>query len=239
MRNVLLMGLSALLLSACGGGGSSSGGTPVAPPVTAAYTISVTNLTNAQPLSPPLAVLHQGGFRIFTLGEPAGDGLEELAEGGDNALLRNEAGAADGVVAVSAFPEAIPPGGAAEVELSVLDEERAGLTLGLATMLVNTNDAFSGANRLMGVGDLAPGESRVMQAVAYDAGTEADTEGPGTIPGPADGGEGFNTARDDDADRVSMHAGVVTASDGLPTSVLTEAHRFDNPVLRVRVTRVN
>ena len=239
MRNVLLMGLAALVLSACGGGGSSSDGAPVAPPATAAYSIAITNLTNAQPLSPPVAALHQGGFRIFTLGEPAGDGLEELAEGGDSARLRSEAGEADGVIAVSAFPEVIPPGATAEVELTVLDEERTGLTLSLATMLVNTNDAFSGANRLMGLGDLAPGDSLMVQAVAYDAGTEADSEGPGTIPGPADGGEGFNAARDDDADRVSMHAGVVTASDGLPTSVLTEAHRFDNPVLRVRVTRVN
>ena len=66
-----------------------------------------------------------------------------------------------------------------------------------------------------------------------------DDEAPGTIPGPADGGEGFNAARDDDADRVSMHGGVVSAMDGLITSVLTEQHRFDNPVVGVSVTRVN
>ena len=42
----------------------------------------------------------------------------------------------------------------------------------------------------------------------YDAGTEGNNELAGTIPGPADGGEGFNAARDD-VNVVSRHSGVV------------------------------
>ena len=57
------------------------------------------------------------------------------------------------------------------------------------------------------------------------------------IPGPAGGGEGFNANRDDEADRVSMHSGVVSQDDRLASSALTEQHRFDNPVARVRIER--
>ena len=70
-----------------------------------------------------------------------------------------------------------------------------------------------------------------------DAGTEANSEAAGTIPGPADGGEGYNAERDD-ADLVSFHPGVVSADDGLMMSALTSAHRFDNPAVKLSITRV-
>ena len=124
------------------------------------------------------------------------------------------------------------------VTLTVDESDLGTLSLSLATMLVNTNDAFTGVNST-DLSGLAVGETVSMRAIAYDAGTEADSEGPGTIPGPADGGEGFNAARDDEADRVSMHPGVLSAADGLATSVLTEQHRFDNSVASISITRVN
>ena len=73
---------------------------------------------------------------------------------------------------------------------------------------------------------------------AHHSGTEANTESAGTMPGPADNGEGFNSARDDLADEVRMHSGVVTSDDGLSGSVLTQEHRWDNPTVRVVITRV-
>ena len=51
--------------------------------------------------------------------------------------------------------------------------------------------------------------------------------------------QGFNAARDDRNDRVTMHTGVVTMDDGLATSTLTGQHRFDNPAVQVRIERVN
>ncbi len=203
------------------------------------YEISVTNLTNAQPLSPPVVMLHDGDYRIFTLGQPAGAGLEVLAEGGDAQPLLDEALAADSVSQAVAFDAPIPPGAQAQVSVTISDNARADLRVSVATMLVNTNDAFTALNGLPEVGVLAPGQMLEASTPAYDAGTEADDEAPGSIPGPADGGEGFNAARDDDADRVAMHSGVLTAMDALPTSVLTEQHRFDNPVARIQVRRVN
>ena len=105
-------------------------------------------------------------------------------------------------------------------------------------MLVNTNDAFSGLNAMQ-VDNMAVGELISRTSIAYDAGTEADSEQATTIPGPAGGGEGFNAARDDQADRVSMHSGIVSRDDGFATSDLTEQHRFDNPVVMVRIVRTD
>jgi hypothetical protein len=72
--------------------------------------------------------------------------------------------------------------------------------------------------------------------MAYDAGTEANSEAKGTMPGPADGGEGFNASRDD-VDFVHIHPGVISMYDGLADSVLGASHRFDNPVLAVTIMR--
>ena len=102
-------------------------------------------------------------------------------------------------------------------------------------MLVNTNDAFSGINA-MELDDLKLGHNRVVYTYALDAGTEANSELAGTIPGPADGGEGFNAVRDDVTSLVTYHGGVVSHDDGYTSSVLTESHRFDGPVLRVEIT---
>jgi len=83
---------------------------------------------------------------------------------------------------------------------------------------------------------LAVGESLMVATRAYDAGTEANSETSATVPGPAGGGTGFNVVRDD-VDRVSLHSGVVSNQDGLPTSALSDLQRFDNPTARIVVTR--
>ena len=183
-------------------------------------------------------MVHDGSYRVFSLGMPATPGLEVLAEGGDNSMLLAEADTAGAFRTETVGGGVVPPGEQVELTLQFNDATVAQLNMSLVSMLVNTNDAFTAANSLDLTG-LAAGESLVRRVIAYDAGTEADTEGAGTIPGPAVGGEGFNADRDDDADRVSMHAGVISAMDGLLDSVLDEQHRFDNPVARIVITRLN
>lgn len=104
-------------------------------------------------------------------------------------------------------------------------------------MLVNTNDAFAGL-RSIDVSGLAIGDAITLNAKAYDAGTELDSESAGTMPGPADGGEGFNANRSDVNNFVRGHGGVVTADDGLSSSVLNQSHRFDNPGMIVTIKRI-
>ena len=112
------------------------------------------------------------------------------------------------------------------------------MRLSTSTMLVNTNDAITMANAV-DLSAMQSGDAVMLRTIAYDAGTEADTELAAHIPGPAGGGEGFNAARDDDADRVSMHGGIVGADDGFAGSSLNNQHRFDNPVAMVRIERIN
>lgn len=74
--------------------------------------------------------------------------------------------------------------------------------------------------------------------LAYDAGTEANSESTETVPGPAAGGEAYNPDRDDRNNFVAMHAGIISGDDGLSTSVLTYQQKFDNPVMSVTITRI-
>lgn len=209
---------------------------PPPPPAMASFDVTVDNLTNAQPLSPATVIAHQSGYSMFLIGSPASAGLEEMAEGGDNTALLAEATADAMVVVTGSGAAPIGPAGSETVTLNMLDSERSGLQVSVGSMLVNTNDAFSGLNGVS-VAAMVVGEMLQFDAIAYDAGTEADTEMAVHIPGPAGGGEGFNAARDDQADQVAAHSGVVSQDDGLATSDLTEQHRFDNPVIRVRIER--
>lgn len=210
---------------------------PPPPPAMASFNVTVANLTNAQPLSPIAVIAHQSGYAVFTVGSAATTGLEEMAEGGDNSALLAEADADAMVLLTTSGGAPIGPAGSETVTIDLLDSDRAGLRISVATMLVNTNDAFTSLNTA--VETMAIGDILTFDSVAYDAGTEADSEMAGTIPGPAGGGTGFDAARDDQADRVSMHSGIVSQNDGLTTSDLTEQHRFDNPVARVSIERIN
>ncbi len=241
-KQVLLVGFAALGLAAC----DNDNDDPVAvtppppppPPAMASYDVTVTNLTNAQPLSPVAVIAHRDGYSVFTIGMPATAGLENLAEGGDNSMLIMEADADANVLASGSGAAPIGPAGSETVTIEVLESDVPSLRFSVSTMLVNTNDAISGLNGV-DVSGLAEGDAWTGRAIVYDAGTEADTEAAGTIPGPADGGEGFNAARDDSDDRVTMHAGVITQDDGLATSALTGQHRFDNPAVMVQIERTD
>ena len=200
------------------------------------FDVTVTNLTNAQPMSPLAVAAHNNGFSPFSVGQPAGAGLELLAEGGDNSGFISEADADAAVLSTASGAAPIGPGGSETVSVSVADADAADLHLTVMTMLVNTNDAFSGVSRLR-IADLQPNQSNTVRGISYDSGTESNTEAAADIPGPVGNGEGFNAARDDRADAVTAHSGVVTADDGLATSSLNESHRWLNPVVQVTVTR--
>ena len=217
--------LAATTLAACGG---SSKDDPEQ-----MLRVTVTNLTAGQPMSPVLAAVHTGAAG-WAAGSSASIALEMLAEGGDASALAVELAAAGGLAEANGSAP-IGPGASDSHELSFAADSGALLTV--ATMLVNTNDAFAGLNAVA-VGAMAVGD-RISQVLnAWDAGTEANSEAAGTLPGPADGGEGFNAARSDSLDVVRIHAGVVSSADGLATSVLSGMHRFDNPVIRVEVERI-
>ncbi|WP_299944815.1 spondin domain-containing protein [uncultured Microbulbifer sp.] len=205
---------------------------PEPEPVTVGFEVTVTNLTHGQPLSPVAVVAHDGTLRGWTVGQPSSNGLELLAEGGDNSEFVMAFEDAGSFASVSAEAP-LGPGGTESLSLSFAEEE--GVLLTVATMLVNTNDAFSGVTRV-DVSTLAVGESLQRLAPIYDAGTEFNSELAGTIPGPADGGEGFNAERED-MNFVARHPGIVSRADGYAESVLDQSHRFDQPAMLLSITR--
>ncbi|NVK54570.1 MAG: hypothetical protein HWE26_03055 [Alteromonadaceae bacterium] len=224
-----LIGLGCLALSACGGSSNNSQPAPEPDPVSYSYEVTVQNLTQGQPLSPVAIVLHNN-VTLWTIGEPATVALEVLAEGGDGSDFIGD----DSFYASMTGTAPIGAGASDTLTITVTDEAESFISV--ATMLVNTNDAFAGISG-HSLAELTLNDTMVMMLPVLDAGTEANSEAAGTIPGPADDGEGFNSERDD-ADVVSFHPGVVSGEDGLTLSVLTSAHRFDNPAVKLSITRV-
>ena len=202
--------------------------------VQATYEITVHNLTNGQPFTPLGVVVHDPGYMPWQLGAAASAGLETLAESGNPSGFLTEADA-DSAVAMSASSTGGPfgPGGSATVSITV--DHNADLQLSVASMLANTNDAFTGV-RNWRIGALAMGDSTSTMTHVFDAGTEANTETAGSMPGPAAMGEGFNAAREA-LNKITIHGGVVTTDDGLIASALDESHRWLGQAAKVVVTR--
>ncbi|WP_077337957.1 spondin domain-containing protein [Pseudocolwellia agarivorans] len=225
-----------LFVSACGSDNDNKTATPepveppvVPTPVNYEYMVKVVNLTTAQPMSPVAVVLHNEG-KLWEIGMPASTALENLAESGDNSAVLSETMVLSGQSGASP----LPPGMSETITVSI--EDTMPSSISIATMLVNTNDAFTGVTA-KDISNLAVNESISLLTSSYDSGTEKNSELMATIPGPAAGGEGYNEMRDD-VDYVAMHPGVVTKDDGLAQSVLTQDHRFDNPTLSITITRV-
>lgn len=214
--------------TACGGGGGDS-----AADRQRSYTIELTNLTANQTFGPAGLVFHHASHSLWEPGDSAAAELEELAEGGNPQPFLDAAATHAMVVDTLTGNGAISPGGSEAFTVVLPGDDDLSLTL--ATMLVNTNDAFAGTSGAP-LPMLAVGEAHTWYLPAYDAGTEANTETVATIPGPAAGGEGFNAARDD-GDRIAIHPGVISNQDGLALSALDGSHRWDNPVLKVDLVR--
>jgi len=203
----------------------------------ATFQVTVSNLTNGQPMSPAAVIVHQDGFQVFEVGAPATVALEVLAEGGNNAELLELANDNINVITTASGAGPIPPGQSEVISFEIAERFLPNANFSVSTMLVNTNDAITGVNTI-NIEALEVGDSLTRRGVAYDAGTEADDEMAIYIPGPAGGGEGFNADRDDQVDAVTMHTGVVTSHDGLATSALNGQHKFDNPTIQVRIERI-
>jgi hypothetical protein len=213
---------------------SSNDPTTSAAPVMQTYEVTVSNLSSNQPFSPLAVVLHDQSYQGWSIGTSASSGLELLSESGDNTQFLAEASDAS-VLAVLSGDGIIVPGSSDRVELEINASSDVRLTL--ASMLVNTNDAFAG-NSGLDLSSLALGDELMVRLPVYDAGTEGNNELVGTIPGPADGGEGYNSDRDD-VDKVSRHSGVVSNVDGYTDSVLEQSHRFDSPIAQLVIKRLN
>ncbi len=193
-----------------------------------------------QVLSPYVVIAHGPGWSAFTEGKAASVALEQLAEDGVPSFVQADAqgNAANHQASKTSSldplaPGIILPGASDTMTLETTAVEVSHLTV--LTKLTRTNDGFTGINAEL-VSDLAVDESRTYFSPAWDAGTENNLETMGTLLDDMVM-NGFDAARDDVTDVVTVHPGVITALEGLPNSILGDLERFDNPVLRIVVKR--
>jgi len=232
IKKILFVSATVIGLASCGGSSNDKQVVIVPEPEEISYTFEVTmqNITNNQPLSPFSSVSHAMDVSLWALGETATLGLEHSAESGDNTMLLDSVTNYD-----NASDDApIMPGMMATIMVNTNDDNN---YLSIISMLVNTNDAFTGLNQY-DVSEFAIDETKSMLIPVYDAGTEGNSELAATLPGPVSSGEGFNAMRDD-VDFVSRHSGVVSSDDGLTQSALDESHRFETMVAKVTIKRIN
>jgi hypothetical protein len=223
------------------------------------YEVTITNLTSGQPLTPPVVATHRGRDQLFRVGLPASVGVREIAENGNNSPLLAFL-EADPFRRISAFTQAgmgplVPegtPGGVEDppsgpefpdsVTFEITAQEKAD-RLSFASMLVCTNDGFTGVNGLR----LPSRVGRTVTAgtAGYDAFTEINEEDFAHIVPPCQGligissgeaGQGVSNPALAEGGVISHHQGIRGGNDLVP-----EVHGWDTdePVARITVTRID
>lgn len=144
-------------------------------------TVTLTNNAEFQPMTPPVVLLHNApgadnGIRVFEVGQPAIDQLIAIAEDGNNTPMVDLAVGLQASGGVSAYavgfsdpdnPGPLLPGASATVNLDV---ELADQVLTIVSMLVCTNDGFSGVDSHT----LSAEATETFTAPIYDAGSETN-----------------------------------------------------------------
>ncbi|MEM7612726.1 MAG: spondin domain-containing protein [Pseudomonadota bacterium] len=207
------------------------------------YEITISNITAGQPFTPPVIAVHNRRAEVFSVGDPASEGVRQIAENGNNAPL---------VSALSSNPDVrqviegtapiVPPsnpGGTgfdSQATFTITVDRRARF-LSLVSMLICTNDGFTGVNAVR-----LPRYKTTVYARGYETRTETNTEDFADIVPPCQGLIGVSS---DDAGTgasnptlaengvVIPHAGVVGDNDLDP-----RVHDWADPVAKIEIKRV-
>lgn len=236
LRGALLAALASLLLTT----GALADGR------VSTYEVTITNLTGGQPFSPPVLVTHRAPLSLFSVGEPASTGIQQIAENGNSAPLVDMLAGNRYVYDVQqgTFP-LVPAGtpGSSSFPATATYTITAGDAakyLSIATMLVCTNDGFTGVNSLPIPGRV--GRSITVYSAGYDAGTEINTEDFVDLVPPCQGligvtsddpGTGMSNPALAEGGVVAMHTGIQGGVDLVPA-----VHGWTDPVVMITITRV-
>ena len=218
MRRLSLLLIPVLIASAFLGGSSNAR----ADNATKTWHVTIANLTSAQPLSPPLFAVHMNKVDVWSVGSVASTGVAAIAEDADNSTLTAALTGAPGVRSVETGAGGpIPPGTSRTYAVETRGKHN---RVSVLTMLVNTNDAFTGLDslHLMGRGGALVGN-------AYDAGSERNNELAAFIPGPCCGNP---FVRDPTSEPIAMHPGITGVGDLDPA-----VYDWANPVARITISR--
>ena len=182
-------------------------------PETTSLTVTMTNTSENQPMTPPVVVLHNApdadnGVRLFEAGQPAIEPVIEIAENGNNAPLVELLGTLEGGP-VSEFavgfvdpsaPGPLLPGNTASVTLDLASEDQ---VLSIVSMVVCTNDGFSGIDSQ----PLSADESTTVTLPIYDAGSETNVLSLNYWVPPCSPDGASDNITDDENGSVTLHPG--------------------------------
>lgn len=207
----------------------------------AAYEVTITNLTAGQPFTPPLAAVHRRPLVVFEVGAPASLGVQQIAENGNLAPLMEALGEEHHVMDLEVAAGDPPPLLPGESRSFAVDGARGAKYLSIVSMLICTNDGFTGI-----AGVRLPkhvGDTETIETNAYDAGTELNTEDFADLVPPCpmltgvesdEPGTGMSDPALAENGVIHPHEGILEIADLDP-----ELHGWTDPVARIEITRVN
>jgi hypothetical protein len=205
--------------------------TPASAGGSTTWKVTVTNLTppgpgapGSQPLSPPLFVVHSNRVHVWRVGELASHGVAAIAEDADNSILESALPQLPGIRTV--FTGAGGPIPSGQSRTFTVQTRGPFDRLSVVSMLVNTNDAFTGLDALR-----LRGHGATLARMAYDAGSEANNELVGFIPGPCCN---HPFVRDPEGQLIRSHPGITGAGELDPAR-----YDWQDPVARFTIQRVS
>lgn len=188
------------------------------------YAVTVTNITRGQVITPPVVVAHDHQFSLFELGQPASSELAMLAEDGHTGPLNDVLMADAHVQGVAVGTGPIMPGHSQTVMIQAPRKTH----FSAAGMLAISNDAFFAIRNVH-----APKKRPVtVEALGYDAGSEANSESCEFVPGPPCGSANMRDTSGAEG-YVHVHAGIHGTGDLTPST-----HDWRNPVAAVTIKRM-
>lgn len=204
---------------------------PAAGQQTVTYNVTIENLTSGQPFTPPVVAAHTSGMDVFNVGQAASAEVQAIAENGNNDPLVALLGGSAAVLDSASGTAPVKPGESATITV----EAPSGSLLSVVFMLICTNDGFSGVDSMT----LAASGSESVDANAYDAGTETNTEDFADIVPPCQDLIGVSSADagTGETDPALAEGGVITAHQGIQggTDLTVSDHGWTDPVARITV----
>jgi hypothetical protein len=233
MKRIAIGGATAALAI-----GAAVGGTAFAAPEDGAkeagaagtYELTIENRTSGQPLSPPVLVNHNKRFSLWAPRQLATNAVAVVAEDANLPIAvsalnkaRGVKNAAPGVDKGASEPAPIPPG---ESQTYVIKGGK-NTYLSLVSMLVNTNDTFTGVRNVK----LGRGNMKMYMGRAYDAGTEKNNQLASHIPGPVGGNANVH---DYEGNVIRRSRGLTPGVGDIPVDQVN----WSGPVAKITLKRV-
>jgi hypothetical protein len=212
------------------------------------YEVTITNLTSGQPLTPPVVAAHRHKHDVFDVGQPGSVGVREIAENGNSAPLLAFLGT-DPLDQFSGFAESttgplVPPGVPGDEMFDqsatvTVEGDRKARRLSFVSMLICTNDGFTGVDGLNLPSKV--GKSESGQTNSYDAGTERNTEDYADMVPPCQAliGDSSGEPGTDVSDPALAEGGVISHHAGIQGGADLEPslHGWKDPVATIEVER--